>query len=155
MKNLYQVILAIIFPLFIVACAAPNSSNEVYSASSLKKTSRTITGVVVSKREVSVRGTTGLGSSAGGAAGAALGIGNANSNEDVAGAVAGAVVGSLIGAAVEESATRQKATEYIVKSRVGGLMTIIQNSDEVINVGDKVFIVLDNKPRIIKDISGL
>jgi outer membrane lipoprotein SlyB len=109
-----------------------------------------VEGRIVSKRQVIVQGTGALGGTAGavlgGVGGSAIG-GSARAN--VAGAVAGAVAGGIAGAVIEESATRQQAFEYIVKSDVAGLMTIIQ-ADNNLNVDDSVYVVLSAKPVIVK-----
>jgi outer membrane lipoprotein SlyB len=132
-------------------CAAPNASNTQYSASALSSATRTIEGVVVSKRSVKVSGTSatggGTGAALGGIAGSSAGRGG---RDNLAGAVVGAVAGGLVGAAMEENATKQDAFEYIVKSDVMGLTTIIQ-TDPNINVGDKVFVILANKPVLVRN----
>jgi outer membrane lipoprotein SlyB len=113
--------------------------------------SRTVEGVVVSKRPVKVSGTTGVGGESGSAIGAVAGSGIGSGGRDnIVGAIGGAVVGGIAGAAIEQSSTKQSAFEYIVKSDVTGLMTIIQ-SDGDINVGDSVFIVLSSKPVLVKN----
>ena len=131
-------------------CTAPNASNSQYSAGSLSAAIRTVEAVVVSKRQVMVSGTSTFGgmsgAAVGGIAGASMG---GNQSDSMAGAVVGAVAGGLIGAAVESSATKQSAYEYIVKSDVTGLMTLIQ-SDPEIQVGDTVFVVLNNKPVLVR-----
>lgn len=132
-------------------CAAPNASNNQYSANSLTMAARTIEASIVSKREVQVSGTSSLGGTTGAAVGGIAGssIGR-NTRDGLAGAVVGAVAGGLIGAAAEASATKQLAYEYIVKSDVTGLMTIIQ-SDGGFEIGDPVFVVLSTKPVLVKN----
>lgn len=135
----------------LVGCAAPNASNNQYSAGSLSMAARTVEAVVVSKREVLVSGTSAVGGASGAAVGGIAGssIGG-NSRDGLAGAVVGAVAGGLIGAAVEANATKQQAYEYIVKSDVTGLMTLIQ-SDGGFEIGDPVFVVLATKPVLVKN----
>lgn len=135
----------------LVACAVPNASNSTYSASSLSSATRTVEGVIVSKRAVRVAGTTGSGAATGGTLGAVAGSSvGSNTRDGLAGAIVGAVVGGAIGAAAERSATQIDAFEYIVKSDVTGLMTIIQADDGLLP-GDKVFIVLATKPVLVKN----
>jgi len=142
---------ALIPALIIGGCAAPNASNRQYSASALSMAARTVEGIVVSKRPVHVGGTSGLGGATGvamgGIAGSSIG---GNARDNLVGAIAGGVIGGLVGAAVEANATAQDAYEYIVKSDVTGLMTLIQ-ADSNISVGDRVFIVLASKPVLVKN----
>lgn len=144
---------AILGMALLAGCAAPNASNTNYSSSSLMSATRTVEGVVVSKRPVKVSGSSNTGGMAGGALGAIGGSGiGSNGRENAAGAIVGAVIGGAVGAAAERNATQQDAFEYIVRSDVTGLMTIIQ-SDDTIQVGDKVYIVLANKPVLVKNTS--
>jgi outer membrane lipoprotein SlyB len=134
----------------LVGCAAPEASNKVYGRSALSSATRTIEAQVVSKRMVQVDGSQGTGSAAGGALGAIGGSSlGGNSRDGLAGAVVGAVIGSAIGAAAEANAKKIDAYEYIVKSDVTGLLTIIQ-SDGDIEVGQKVYVILGARPVIVK-----
>lgn len=136
---------------FLTSCATPNASSTQYSASSLSMAARTIEAVVVSKRQVQISGTSSVGGTAGAAVGGITGSSIGSSSRDaLAGAVVGAVAGGLIGAAIESNATKQQAYEYIVKSDVTGLMTIIQSESEI-EVDDLVFVVLSSKPVLVKN----
>jgi len=146
----YQKILLLISAIAVVGCSTPVDSNKVYSRSALNSATRTIEAVIVSKRDVLVDPSTGVGSSAGGAVGAIGGSSLGGSRRDnLAGAVVGAVVGSAIGSAMESSATKINAFEYIVKSDVAGLLTVVQTDNEF-SVGQKVFVILGSKPVIVK-----
>lgn len=133
-----------------VGCTTPVDSNKVYGRSALTTATRTIEAVIVSKRDVLVDPSTGVGSSAGGALGAIGGSSLGKGGRDnLAGAVVGAVVGSAVGAAIDSSANKIGAFEYIVKSDVAGLLTIVQTDSEF-SVGQKVFVILGSKPIIVK-----
>lgn len=58
------------------------------------------------------------------------------------------LAGAAIGAAAESSAQTLDAFEYIVRSNVAGLLTIVQ-TDASFRVGDNVFVVLGAKPVIV------
>jgi outer membrane lipoprotein SlyB len=60
--------------------------------------------------------------------------------------VAGAIAGAAVGAAAEEGITRRDAVELEVEMDSGELIVVVQEADQVFNVGDRV--------RIIKDGSG-
>lgn len=131
-------------------CATPNASNTQYGASALTSATRTIEAEIVSKREVRVNTATGSGAAAGGALGAIGGSSVGSGGRDnLAGAVIGAVAGAAVGAAVDSSARTIDAFEYIVKSNVAGLLTIVQ-TDGNFAVGDKVYVVMGNKPVLVK-----
>lgn len=151
MHRLFTLLPTLLVVAILAGCAAPNASNRQYSASSLNMSARTIEAVVVSKRSVTVSGTSSVGGTSGavvgGVAGSGLGRGTRG---NIVGAVAGVVVGGIAGAAIEASATQQEAFEYIVKSDVTGLMTLIQ-SDGDIEVGDAVFLVLATKPVLVRN----
>lgn len=136
---------------FVAGCAAPNASNSTYAPSSLTSATRTVEGVILSKRAVKVAGSTGTGTATGGALGAVAGSSVGSSTRDgLAGAIVGAVIGGAIGAAAERNSTQIDAFEYIVRSDVTGLMTVIQADDGLLP-GDKVFIVLATKPVLVKN----
>ena len=86
------------------------------------------------------------GGALGAIAGSSLG---GNSRDSLAGAVIGAVAGATIGAAMESSSSKIDAFEYIVKSDVAGLLTIVQTDNEFI-VGQTVYVILGDKPLLVK-----
>lgn len=131
-------------------CAAPSDSNKVYNRSALSSATRTIEAVIVSKRNVLVDPSTGVGSATGGTLGAIGGSSlGSNGRDNLAGAVIGTVIGSAAGAAIEASVNKINAYEYIVKSDVAGLLTIIQIDDEFL-IGQKVYVILAGKPVLVK-----
>jgi outer membrane lipoprotein SlyB len=133
-----------------VGCAAPKDSNKIYSRNALSSATRTIEGHIVSKRAVQVDPSSGVGGTTGGALGAIAGSGvGGNSRDNLAGAVIGAVAGATIGAAIDSASSKIDAFEYIVKSDVAGLLTIIQTDNEFL-VGQKVYVILGDKPVLVK-----
>lgn len=150
MHQLLVSLLAMVSMALLASCAAPRDSNKLYGRSSLTTATRTIEGKVVSKRVVQVDTSRGIGGSTGGALGAIAGSGlGSSSRENLAGAVIGAVVGASAGAALESSKSTIGAFEYIVKSDVAGLITIIQIDGEF-SVGERVYVVLGDKPVLVK-----
>ena len=145
----FQGAFAAILLVSLVGCAAPNASNQQYDRSALSTATRTIEGEILSKRLVKVNASTGTGAAAGGALGGIAGSSlGSNSRDNLAGAVIGVLAGAAIGAAVDSSAKTIDAVEYIVRSNIAGLMTIVQ-TDTAFNVGDKVFVILGSKPVIV------
>ncbi|HYD81343.1 MAG TPA: hypothetical protein VEC06_16170 [Paucimonas sp.] len=132
----------------LAGCAAPSGSNSTYSSSSMKNATRTVEGAVVSKRPVKVAGSAGQG--VGGLLGAIAGSGvGSGGREHAAGAIVGAIVGGAVGSAVDRNAMQHDAFEYIVRSASSDLLTVIQ-TDDTFQVGDKVFVVLADKPVLVK-----
>ena len=136
-----KTLLLIASVLLVTACASSNSGS-VYSRDEAKRVQTVKTGVVESVRQVQIEGTkTPIGTVAGGAiggiAGSSVGSGRTSSVVAVIGAVAGAIAGS----AVEEVATRKDGLELTIKLDGGGLVSIVQEADEMFKAGDKVRII--------------
>jgi outer membrane lipoprotein SlyB len=141
---------ALVCAVTLSACISPQDSNKTYGRSALSSATRTSEAQIVSKRAVKVDPNSGVGANAGGALGAIAGSGaGSNSRDGLAGAVIGAVAGATVGAAIESSAAKIDAFEYIVKTDVAGLLTIVQTDDEF-SVGQRVFVVLGAKPVLVK-----
>jgi outer membrane lipoprotein SlyB len=149
MKRLMVLVAAL---LSLTGCAS-NISPQTYSVGSVGQVNRTISGTVISVREVNVAGTSGTGGTAGSAAGAVLGssAGGSDSRSNIVGAIGGAVIGGLAGSAIEANATKQKALEYVVETENGNLMTIVQGKDTVFSEGQKVLVLYGSPSRLIAD----
>lgn len=134
----------------VVGCSTPSNTSTTYDRSAMTSTQRTITGKIVSKRVVTVKGGTGVGSSAGAGIGAIAG-GNlgGDGSDSAVGAIAGAVIGGTVGAIAESEAFATDALEYVVESNVAGLLTVVM-TDSGFEVGDDVFIVMGRTPKLIR-----
>lgn len=132
---------------------ASNISPQTYSVGAVGQINRSISGTVISAREVGVAGTVGMGGAAGTAAGAVIGSGAGGNNArgNIVGAIGGAVVGGLAGAAIEANATKQQGIEYVVETENGNLMTIVQGTDTVFSQGQKVLVLYGSPSRLIAD----
>lgn len=131
---------------------AYNVNPASYSVGSVGQVNRTIGAVVISVREVDIRGTQALGATTGAAAGAVAGStigGGFRSN--ALGAIGGAVVGGLAGAAAEAGMTAQKGLEYVVQTDNGNMMTMVQGSQPVLEQGARVLVLYGSPARIIAD----
>jgi outer membrane lipoprotein SlyB len=125
----------------IAACASSNSGS-VYSRDDARKVQTVKTGVVESVRQVKLEGTKSpIGTVAGGAIGGIAGSSVGDGKTAAVAAVIGAVAGGLAGAATEEVITRKDALEITVKLDGGGLISIVQEADEVFKAGEKVRIL--------------
>jgi outer membrane lipoprotein SlyB len=132
-------------------CAA-NISPQSYSVGSVGQVNRSVSGVVISARQVNVSGTTGLGGGTGAALGGVAGSGvGGNARDNIAGAIGGAVIGGIAGAAIESNATKQVGMEYVVETENGNLMTIVQGIDPIFPEGAKVLVLYGSPSRLIAD----
>ena len=137
----------------VLAGCAQNISPQTYSVGSVGQVNRTVSASVISAREVEVTGSTGVGATAGTGIGAVIGsaAGGSNSRGNIVGAIGGAVIGGIAGAAADTQATRQKGMEYVVETENGNLMTIVQGTDPVFQIGQKVLVLYGSPSRLIAD----
>ena len=110
-------------------------------------------GIIISERNVKVKGTeSGVGAVSGAVMG---GLGGSQVSEDGAisaiGAIGGAIVGGMVGAKAEELIMRDNASEFIIQPDVGEPFTLIQINDEKLKTGDRVLIINSDKIRVTKD----
>lgn len=141
MKN----ILLLSISMCLLTSCARQISSDVYSANHIGEVSATYAGIVKNVREVIVQHgdqleDNGLGIAGGGVTGGAIGhsLGRGNFYSTAAGAIAGAVTGTFI----EKKLKQQKALEYIVELENGQLMTVVQGTDQVFNIGQPVYILV-------------
>jgi outer membrane lipoprotein SlyB len=139
--------------MIVLGGCASNISPQTYSVGSVGQVNRTVSGTVISAREVDVAGTTGIGGGAGTATGAVVGssAGGNNTRGNIVGAIGGAVIGGLAGAAIEANVTKQNGVEYVVETESGNLMTIVQGSYPLFLAGQKVLVLYGSPSRLIAD----
>ena len=110
-------------------------------------------GVIISERNVTVKGTeSGVGAVSGAVMG---GLGGSKVSDDAAisaiGAIGGAIVGGMVGAKAEELIMKGNASEFVIQPDVGEPFTLIQVNDEELKAGDRVLIINSDKIRVTKD----
>ena len=149
MRRPAGMIVAVALSVTLAACTR-DISPDSYSVGAVGQVNRAVGGVIVSARPVSVEGTrSGLGAGAGAVAGGVAGSTIGGSTEaNIIAAVGGAVAGGLAGAAIEESATRQTAMEYVVEAENGALLTVVQGGSPL-PIGLKVLVIYGSRARII------
>lgn len=137
--------------LLVLGCT-PNVRPDSYSVGSVGQVNRSISGVVVSARQVHIDGSQGGGAAAGGAMGAVAGsqVGGSDAAGAV-GAIGGLVVGAIAGAAAERKLSEQTGMEYVVETSNGNLMTVVQGADPIFASGDNVLILYGSPARVIAD----
>ena len=110
-------------------------------------------GVILSVREVEIKGTesgvgAAAGATAGGLAGSTLG---GNTATRALGALGGAVVGGLVGHATENLITGGTASEFIIQPDKGEPYAIVQVNDQELKAGERVLIMDSGKERVVRD----
>lgn len=128
-------------------------SGSIYSQDEMGQPQSFSKGVIISLRNISIKGTqSGIGAVSGAIAG---GLAGSTTSEDktisAIGAIGGAVLGGLIGTKAEELITKDKASEFVVRPDIGDPFTLIQINDEQLDVGERVMIINSDKIRIIRD----
>jgi outer membrane lipoprotein SlyB len=128
-------------------------SGSVYDRSEMGSPGTFKKGVVLSVREVEIKGTESgagavVGATAGGLAGSTLGGGTATR---ALGAVGGAVVGGLLGHVTEEAITSGTASEFIIQPDQGEPFSVVQVNDEELKAGERVLITDSGKVRVVRD----
>jgi outer membrane lipoprotein SlyB len=138
--------------LFLIGGCAREMSSDKYDARTVGATSRTYPCVVVSSRRVAVEegerledNKTGgiIGAIAGGVLGNAMGGGRGR----VVTTAGGALVGAAAGAYAEKRLKSQEAIEYVVELQSGGLQSVVQGMDVVLNKGQEAFLIIDPRGR--------
>jgi outer membrane lipoprotein SlyB len=129
----------------VCGCARQISSN-VYSAASVGEVSKTVPGVIISARTVTVEdaeylGDNTLGILGGGAAGALIGSRVGKGSGNTLATIAGGVGGAVAGAFAEKALKTQNAYEYIVALDNGDSKTVVQGLDPAFAVGQKVWLI--------------
>jgi outer membrane lipoprotein SlyB len=114
-------------------------------------------GVILSVRDVTIKGTeSGAGAAAGAAAGGLAGstLGGSTATRALGG-LGGAVIGGIVGHTTENVITGGDASEFIVQPDVGDPYAIVQVNDEELKAGERILIIESGKLRIVRDNSAV
>mgnify|MGYP004299783139 CR=1 FL=1 len=103
-------------------------SGSIYDREEMGQPQNFSKGVIVSVRDVSIKGT-----------------------QSGVGAVSGAVVGGLVGAKAEEIVMGNNASEFIIQPDIGEPFTFVQVNEEKLKAGERVLIINSDKIRIVRD----
>ena len=110
-------------------------------------------GVIISVRNVKIKGTeSGVGIVSGAVRGGLAGsqVGSNDATSAIA-AIGGALVGGLIGSTAEEMVMKDSAAEFAIQPDIGEPFTFIQENEEELKSGERVLIINSDKMRIIRD----
>lgn len=131
-------------------------SGSIYERGEMGASTTFKKGVILSVRDVTIKGTeSGAGAAAGatvgGLAGSTLG---GNTATRALGGLGGAVIGGIIGHATENVITGGDASEFIVQPDAGEPYAIVQVNDEELKAGERVLIIESENLRIVRDNSA-
>ncbi|MBC8287360.1 MAG: glycine zipper 2TM domain-containing protein [Nitrospinae bacterium] len=147
--------IAVFFLMILLSCLSGCSlhSGSTYDRSEMGSPEYFKKGVIVSVRDVEIKGTesgTGAvaGATAGGLAGSTLG---GNTATRALGALGGAVIGGVVGHATENVITSGDASEFIIQPDEGEPYAIVQVNDEELKAGERVLIMDSGKVRVVRD----
>lgn len=151
MTKILMIIFFMIFSSGMSGCSL--HSGSTYDRSEMGSPEYFKKGVIVSVRDVEIKGTeSGVGAVAGattgGLAGSTLG---GNTATRALGALGGAVIGGVVGHATEEVITSGSASEFIIQPDEGEPYAVIQVNDEELKAGERVLIMDSGKVRIVRD----
>jgi outer membrane lipoprotein SlyB len=138
MKKVMCVLFVVCLGVMVSGCAS-SRSGQVFGRDQARVGHRVEMGVITAINEGKIEGTkTPIGAAAGGVMGGVLGrsVGG-GTGQDIA-TVAGALAGAAAGAVAEEKITQRKALEITVNLDSGQVVAVVQEADEVFNVGDRV-----------------
>ena len=137
--------------LLAVAGCGPDFSANTYNASAVQQANKVDQAVVVGRRGVGVTSAGATGAVTGAAAGGIAGSQVGNGVTTAFGALGGSLVGGLVGSAVEKTAGATTAFEYIVRKNNGDMLSVTQQDEHPLAVGQKVLVIAGNQARIVPD----
>jgi outer membrane lipoprotein SlyB len=147
--------LSMILLIFGIAACAP-ATNTTVDRRMLGSQGTVYWATIIAARPLAVSGTrSGIGPVAGAVGGGVLGstVGGDWRGRTV-GAVVGAVAGGVLGGAIEESATRGEAYEFMIRPDFGGERVIAQTNELGLQVGERIIVTETDMARISRAPAG-
>lgn len=147
--------LSMILLMFGIAACAP-ATNTTVDRRMLGSQGTVYWATIIAARPLLVSGTrSGIGPVAGAVGGGVLGstVGGDWRGRTV-GTVVGAVAGGVLGGAIEESATRGEAYEFIIRPDFGGERVITQTNELGLQVGERIIVTETDMARISRAPAG-
>lgn len=138
-----------------VAACAPSNTNTTFQGNQIGRASSVSKGVILSMREVQVKGSDGtlgtvIGGGAGAVAGSAIGGGT---RANILGGIAGAVLGGLAGSAVDRGVSSGTAVEFIIREEnAPNPIAVVQTNEEGLKPGEAVLILRSDRIRLARDV---
>lgn len=150
MKGILKLFVATMVMLYLSACSTIDGQGK-YRVETIGNAKRSVGAVVVSHQSVVVQlDASGKGSLLGGTAGGLI----ADNNSDNAGVVfAGIIAGAIVGEMIEQDANTREATEYVIQTETGMLLTVVQvnKNNPIFKTDERVILIHGYPSRLIRD----
>jgi outer membrane lipoprotein SlyB len=143
-------------PLLALAAAitgcGPSYSPNTYASSAVQQANKVERGIVIGVRDVSVSASGATGAVVGGAVGGIAGsqVGG-NGVTTALSTLGGSLVGGLVGSGVEHATADTKAFEYIVRKPNNELISVTQQDETALAIGQRVLVIAGSQARIVAD----
>jgi len=150
MKGFLKLSIATIILFYLSACSTIDGQGK-YRVETIGNAKRSVGAVVISHQPVIVQADiSGKGSLIGGTTGGLI----ADNNSDNAGVVfAGILAGAIVGEMVEQDANTHEATEYVIQTETGMLLTVVQinRNNPIFKIDERVILIHGYPSRLIRD----
>lgn len=150
MNTIFKLSITTIVLLYLSACSIIDGQGK-YRIETIGNAKRSVGAVIISHQAVIVQaGISGKGSLIGGTTGGLI----ADNNSDNAGVVfAGIIAGAIVGEMIEQDANTHQATEYVIQTETGMLLTVVQINryNPIFKTDDRVILIHGYPSRLIRD----
>jgi outer membrane lipoprotein SlyB len=144
----FSLTLAILATALAIGCSSTDGVGR-YRVQSIGNAERSVFAEVISARAAYImEQTSGAGATLGGTVGGGLA---SDGSDNVAVVIAGVIAGALVGDYIEAQGNVYEATEYVIKTSNGILLTVAQinKNQETFSTGDRVVLVYGYPNRLI------
>lgn len=140
-QGIGAVLVAVAAAMFIIGCQT-SQGGKTYTRGQAQTPMQVYYGTVLKVSDVTIESQpTGIGAGAGGVVGGVVGSTIGGGSGRVLATTAGALAGAAAGAAAEKVVGTKPGLEIEVELDDGRLMVIVQEKDDVFNIGDRVRLI--------------
>lgn len=135
---------------FMMSCTS-DINDAYYESGQVGRVNKVIKGIVISARPIYVTDEAdGAGSLAGAVIGGVAGsmVGGSD-RANMLGAAVGGTAGAAVGSKAERAITKQSATEYVIETDSGKIMSITQGNNENLKIGQRIMVIYGSRARVI------
>ncbi len=145
-------VLTILAPVTItLAGCGPSYSPDTYATNAAQQANKVDVGVIAGVRPVQISASGAVGGVAGAAAGGVAGSQAGMGPTSAFGAIGGSVIGGLAGVASEHLISDTKGFEYVVRKANGEMISVAQNDEKPLRIGQRVLVIAGPQARIVPD----
>lgn len=137
-----------------LAGCAQSYKGDTYAASAVQQANKVDRAAIVGFRQVRISANGTVGAVTGGAVGGILGSQSERVGINSAlGTIGGTALGGIIGTTIEHVTGDATGWEYIIQKKNGDLLSVTQQDDVPIAIGQKVLLIAGSQARIVADYS--